>query len=136
MKYLVDVNVLSEGTKSKPVPAAIEWLVGHRGLIAINPIILGELQFGIQTLPAGRHKNRLRDWLAGSVQALPILDLDVNTALVWAALLTELKRRGRTMPIKDSLIAATARQHGLTIATRNVSDYRFANVPVENPFEQ
>ena len=136
MKYLVDVNVLSEGTKSKPAPAALEWLVENRGLIAINPIILGELEFGIQSLPPGRHKNQLRQWLAGSASALPVLEIDANTALIWATVLTELKRKGRTMPVNDSLIAATARQHGLTVATRNVDDYRYAGVTVVNPFEQ
>jgi toxin FitB len=135
VKYLVDVNVLSEGTKSRPAPAALEWLVENRGLIAINPIVLGELEFGIQTLPAGRHRNQLRQWLAGNAGSLPVLDIDANTGLIWATLLTELKRKGRTMPVKDSLIAATARQHGLTVATRNVDDYRYAGVPLVNPFE-
>ena len=57
MKFLVDVNLLSESTKSKPVLAARDWLLGHRGLLAINPIILGEMELGIRLLPEGRRKD-------------------------------------------------------------------------------
>jgi predicted nucleic acid-binding protein len=49
--------------------------------------------------------------------------------------LAELKLQGRTMPIKDSLIAATARQYRLAVATRNVEDYRHAGITLVNPFE-
>ena len=134
MKYLVDGNVLSEGTKSKPIPAARDWLVAHRGLIFINPIVLGELEFGVQLLPAGRNKEHMRQWLTGNIRALPVLNIDTDTAVIWAVLLAEQQSKGRTMPVKDSLIAATAIQHGLTVATRNVDDYRYAGVPVVNPF--
>jgi len=136
VKFLVDVNVLSESTKSKPAPAARDWLIAHRGLIAINPIILGEMELGIRLMPDGRRKQQLRQWLEGNAIALPVLEIDRNTAIVWAALLTELRTEGRAMPLEDSLIAATARQHGLTVATRNVSHYRYAGVAVVNPFQQ
>jgi len=136
VKYVVDGNVLSEGTKLKPVLAVRDWLVAHRGLISINPIILGEIEFVIQSLPAGRNKERMRQWLTSSIRALPVLDIDTDTAIIWAVLLAEQQSQGRTMPVKDSLIAATAIQHGLTIATRNVDHFRYAGVPVVNPFEQ
>jgi toxin FitB len=114
VKFLVDVNVLSEGTKSSPSPAALDWIVAHRGLLTVNPIILGELEFGIRAMPTGKRKTQLRHWLEGSARNLPLLVIDADTALVWAELLIELKNKGRAMPVKDSLIAATARQHGLT----------------------
>jgi len=136
VKFLVDVNVLSDSTKSRPSSAARDWLIAHRGLIAINPIILGELELGIRLMPDGRRKHQLRQWLEGNAFALPVLDIDRNTAIVWAALLNELRTQGRAMPLEDSLIAATARQHGLTVATRNVRHYRYAGVSLLNPFEQ
>ncbi len=135
MRFLVDVNVLSEGTKSRPTPAARDWLVAHRGLTVINPVILGELELGIRLMPDGRRKDQLRQWLDGNVFALPVLEIDRNTAIIWAGLLKELQIQGRAMPLEDSLIAATAVQHGLTIATRNVEHFRYAGVPVVNPFE-
>ncbi len=63
------------------------------------------------------------------------LDLDSHTASAWAELLARLKKRGLTMPVKNSLIAATALAHDLTVATRDTADYRRAGVPLVNPFE-
>ena len=102
--------------------------------LVVNPIILAELEYGILLLPAGRRRTRLEKWFSAGVKTLPVLDLDAGTAKVWAELLAELKRKGRAMPIKDSLIAATARQYRLTVATRNVNDYRYAGVAMVNPF--
>jgi toxin FitB len=133
--YLVDANVLSETTKPRPAPLVVEWLRRHEQSLVVNPIILGELESGILLLPASRRRTWLDEWFADSVKGLPVLDLDADTATAWAGLLAELKRKGRAMPIKDSLIAATARQHRLTVATRNVDDYRYAGVALVNPFE-
>jgi toxin FitB len=55
---------------------------------------------------------------------------------VWAKLLANLRRKGRAIPIKDSLIAVTAKQHGLTVVTGNAADFRYAGVPIVNPFKQ
>jgi toxin FitB len=136
MKYLVDADVLSEATKPQPARAVVEWLVAHDQDSAVNPIILGELEFGILLLPAGRRRKRLLDWFAGGIQRLNVIELDAATATVWAKMLVELNRKGRAMPIKDSLIAATAKQHHLTVATRNVSHFRHAGVRFVNPFEE
>jgi toxin FitB len=135
VQYLVDANVLSEATKPRPVAAAIQWLLANETEIVVNPIILGELQYGILQLPSGKRRNRLEQWFAGGLKRVHVVDLNAVTAAVWAALLVELRRKGRWMPVKDSLIAATARQHGLTVATRNTNDFRHAGVAVLNPYE-
>ena len=135
MNFLVDANVLSEATKPQPAPSVNDWLRVHERRLVVNPIVLGELEYGILLLPAGRRQTRLQKWFAEGARKLFVLDMDSGTASVWAELLAELKRKGRAMPLKDSLIAATARQHRLTVATRNVSDYRHAGVSLVNPFE-
>jgi predicted nucleic acid-binding protein len=136
VKYLVDADVLSEATKPNPAERVVQWLRKYDRDLAINPIILGELEYGILLLPAGRRRKKLLDWFQSGIAQLNVIDFDAESAAVWAKLLADLKRKGRAMPIKDSLIAATARQHGLTVATGNTADFRHAGVTVVNPFKQ
>jgi hypothetical protein len=135
VKYLVDADVLSEATKPAPAQRVVDWLRKHDRDLAVNPIVLGELEYGILLLPAGRRRKRLLDWFEGGVGRLNVIDFDAATAGVWAKLLADLKRKGRAMLIKDSLIAATAKQHGLTVVTGNAADFRYAGVHVVNPFK-
>jgi toxin FitB len=135
VKYLVDANVLSEPAKPAPDRRAVEWLRDHERELAVNPIILGELEYGILLLPAGRRRSRLEQWFAAGVQRLRVLEFDTLTAAHWARLLAQLKKRGRAMPIKDSLIAATALAHNLTVVTRNTPDFRNMGLRLETPFE-
>ena len=123
MKYLVDANVLSEPTKPSPEPRVIDWLRGHERDIAVDPIILGELRFGILLLPKGRKRTALERWFDAGVRRLHCLPWDAETGLRWAELIAHLRRSGKAMPIKDSLIAATALTHDLTVATRNSLDF-------------
>ena len=135
MHFLVDANVLSEPTKRAPAPAVLTWLARHETELAVNPIIVGELEYGILVLPAGRRRTRLLDWFTRGAAQLHVLDVGRETARIWATLLANLKRRGRAMPLKDSLIAASALEHDLTVATRNLGDYRHTGVRCENPFD-
>lgn len=134
MKFLVDANILSEPTKPQPSPAVVEWLRANEAELAVNPIVLGELEYGILLLPAGRRRTRLEHWFAEGVRRIRVLEFDVATASAWARLLARLKKNGLAMPVKESQIAATALLHRLTVATRNVADYRNAGVSVVNPF--
>jgi predicted nucleic acid-binding protein len=65
VKYLVDANVLSEPTKPAPDPRVVAWLRAHEPDIAVDPVILGELRFGILILPKGRKRTA---WNAGSTR--------------------------------------------------------------------
>ncbi len=135
MKYLVDANVLSEATRKDPQPAVVAWLRRHEAALVIDPVILGEIRFGILLLPRSRRRSRLEQWFESGVQRLQCIAWEAEVGLRWAELLASLRRTGRAMPIKDSLIAATALTHGLTVATRNVADFRSAGCSVVNPFD-
>jgi predicted nucleic acid-binding protein len=131
--YLVDANVLSEATRSDPDPRVVEWLRRNEPEIAVDPIILGEVRFGILLLPRGRRRSRLEDWFEEGVRRLQCIPWEASTGLRWAELLASLRGAGRAMPIKDSLIAATALAHDLTLATLNRRDFEAAGVTLIDP---
>ena len=134
MKYLVDANVLSEPTRQAPNPSVIAWLRAHEREIAVDPIILGEMRFGILLLPKGKKRSGLERWFDAGVQHLLCLPWEASTGLKWAELLARLRTAGKAMPVKDSLIAATALTYNLTIVTRNRSDFEKAGVGIVDPF--
>lgn len=134
MKYLVDANVLSELTKPAPDPDVVAWLRAHEPDIAVEPVILGELRFGILILPKGRKRTALERWFDAGAGRLHCLPWDADTGVKWAELLARLRSTGKAMPIKDSLIAATAVVHGLAVATRNRADFLNAGVRIVDPF--
>jgi len=134
VKYLVDANVLSEPTKPSPDPRVIEWLYANEEDLAVDPIIIGELRFGILLLPKGKKRADLERWFDRGMQRLHCLAWETETALKWAELLARLRSAGKAMPIKDSLIAATALLHDLIVVTRNKSDFKAAGVRIVDPF--
>ncbi len=134
MKYLVDANVLSEVTKPSPEPRVIEWLRVNQADLAVDPVILGELRFGILILPDGRKRRTLEGWFEAVSRRILCLAWEADTALRWAQLLADLRAKGKAMPVKDSLIAATAITRGLTVVTRNGGDFAHAGLAIIDPF--
>ena len=135
MKFIADANLLSEPTKPEPSPQVLEWLRRNEEQLAVTPIILGELEYGILLLPTSKRKKQLEVWFEKIRSTAHCLDFDCKAASSWAHLLAHLKSKGHAMPIKDSLIAASAIAHNLTVATRNTRDFKNAKVPLINPFE-
>ncbi|MGE4425657.1 MAG: PIN domain-containing protein [Solirubrobacteraceae bacterium] len=132
-RFLVDANVLSEAMRPAPDPRAVDWLRDHEPEIAIDPVILGEIRYGILLLPKGRRRTRLETWFDDGIERLHCLPWDATVGLRWAQLLADLRDRGRTMPVKDSMIAATALAHDLAVATLNVRDFDAAGVAIVDP---
>jgi toxin FitB len=134
MTYLVDANVLSEPTKPLPNNKVIEWLTVNEGNLVVDSIIVGELYVGILALPRGRKRTQLEQWFGNVVRTIDCLSWDATISRRWAKLVVDLKQKGDKLPLLDSMIAATALQHDLTVATRNTRDFNKTAVRVLNPF--
>jgi len=132
--YLVDANVLSEVTKPAPSASVVGWLRENELDIVVDPIVLGEVRYGILKLPLGKRRDRLEAWFQDGVAKLRCVPWDAVTGLRWAELLADLRSSGKAMSLKDSLIAATALMHGFTVVTRNLRDFKQAGVRTLDPF--
>lgn len=129
MTYLVDVNVLCEPTKQTPNPRVLEWLIANRSELVVDPIIMGEIWEGIVRLPEGKRKQNLIEWYGQSRAGIICLPWTLEIGVVWGELSCEVTRNGFTIPTEDTMIAATTKLHGLTVATRNVDDFTAAACP-------
>ncbi len=134
MTYLVDANVLCEPTRPDPDPRAVTWLRAHERECVVGSIVLGEIYIGVLSLPAGRRRIRLEQWFEALASTVECLPWDASVSRRWARLVVDVKRKGRALPLLDGMIAATALEHGLAVATRNVRDFRSAGVEVIDPF--
>lgn len=135
MIYLVDANVLSEPTKQAADSRVVAWLNRNETNLIVDSIILGELRIGILALPRGRKRDRLEQWYETVVETIDCIPWDAAISKRWAALVVELKRKGEAVPLLDGMIAATALQHDLIVATRNTRDFQKTGVKTLNPFE-
>jgi len=135
MIYLVDANVLSEPTKQAADSRVVTWLNTNESNLIVDSIIIGELRIGILALPRGRKRARLEQWYESVVETIDCIPWDATISQRWAALVVELKQKGETVPLLDGMIAATALQHDLIIATRNTRDFQKTGVKTLNPFD-
>jgi toxin FitB len=106
----------------------------ERGDFVVDSVILGELALGILVLPRGHKRTHLERWFAEVAERIDCLAWNAPISRRWAQLVANLRKKGQTLPVLDSMIAATALAHGLTVATHNVRDFQKAGVPVLDPF--
>lgn len=133
MKHLVDANVLSEATKADPDPQIVAWLKRNERSFVVDPVVLGEVRFGILLLNRSAKRAKLERWFEQGVSRIQCVPFDSAVGMRWARLLADLRRRGRPMSIKDSLIAATALTHNLAVATLNGRDFEPAEIRLVDP---
>lgn len=136
MIYLVDTNVLCESSKPEPNDQVLEWLVEHDSELAVSSLTLGEMLKGIQLMDGGKRRRGIEQWY-GRIEkwaAGRILPVDFAVCRTWAGFCAKHQRAGRKLPAMDSLIAATAIHHQLTLVTRNAGDFP-DDVVILNPWE-
>ena len=132
MRYLLDTCVLSELPKTAPNLGVVDWFHATReSILYVSALTLGELFKGIVKLPDGRRKESIRQWFTEDVHdrfRRQILMVDTEICLAWGRISAAAERDGHPRPAIDSLLAATAVVHDLTVVTRNLDD--FANLPI------
>lgn len=138
MKYLLDTCLLSELVQPAPHRTVLGWMVARASSdLFVSALTLAELEWGVVSLPPLRRQSELATWLA-DVQAgfgQRALPFTRDTAGYWARLCAQAEAAGKPMAAFDSLLAATALEHGLAVVTRNVSDFASAPVVLVNPWE-
>ena len=137
MNWLLDTNVLSQPAKRRGDPRVVAWLERERDRCYTSAVVVAQLAYWVRSKD-GRQRTELQAWLARLTDAMHgrIHGFNVSVANVWAEQEHLLEKAGRRMPVEDSYIAATARRHGLTIATGNVRDFRRPGLKVFNPFKE
>ena len=138
MSYLLDTCVLSEFVKTTPEARVLTWINARaESDLYVSAMTLAELWRGVARLPASRRKTDLGAWLeqlqAGFAdRTMPFTS---ETAAYWGEMCARVEAGGRTMAAFDSIIAATAVEHGLVLVTRNDRDFMAALPVVFNPWE-
>lgn len=139
MNYLLDTCVISELVKTKPNQAVVDWVIRQdASRCFISSITLGEIQKGISKLPASAKKDELQAWLDHDVRQNfdgKIIAIGANEALQWGEVQATAERQGTPLPLVDSLIAAAAIFHHLTLVTRNTRDMEASGVALFNPWK-
>lgn len=131
--YLLDTNVVSELRKQRPHGAVLAWLNSQDDAnLHLSAVTLGEIQAGIElTREQDPSKaDEIETWLALVAEAYNVVPMDAAAFRAWARLM---HRKSDTL-YEDAMIAATAQVHGLTVATRNVADFKALGIEVFNPF--
>ena len=137
MSYLLDTNILSELRRKAPNAGVVEWCSRRpASTLFLSVLTLGELRKGVESLATSDRRTALLDWLEVELPAFfsgRILSIDGHVADCWGRLMAA---AGRPIPAIDSLIGATAVQHGLRLVTRNVRDFADLGLEVINPWSE
>lgn len=131
--YLLDTNVVSELRRPRPHKGVLAWLAGVPGdRLFLSAMTIGEIQAGIEVAREqdASRADALEAWLEQVAASYGVLPMDAAVCREWA----RIKHRRSEHLMEDALIAATAVVHRLTVATRNVRDFRRLGVTVLNPF--
>ncbi len=139
MAWLLDTNILSERRKPRPEPKVIAFYDAQPlSALYVSVVSIAEIRFGIELQQNVTRRAELNDWLAQTLRpafAGRVLPVTEDILLRWGLLLEDGRKAGYTYSHADSMLAATALHHGLTVVTRDRSDFDKAGAPVFNPWE-
>jgi predicted nucleic acid-binding protein len=127
VSFLLDTNVLSEPVKERPNSGVLAWLTKvNEDQVFVSVVTITELRYGVERLAIGKRRERLVGWLRKDLISRfegRILPVDLRIADACGGFMARSESMGRPMDARDAFIAATAEVHGLTLVTRNKSDF-------------
>lgn len=136
--WLLDTNVLSELRRPKPDRNVCAFIAGQPlEKLYVSSVTFAEIRFGIELVTDAKRRSDLNDWLTQRVRpmfAQRVLDVSEDVMLKWRLLVESGRQAGHTFSQPDLIIAATALHHGLTIASRDLKDYKKAGALAFNPW--
>jgi len=136
LSYLIDTNVLSELRRNQAAAPVVAWVRARpRQSLYLSVLSLGEIRKGAEGVADAVFRQTLVDWLEVELPNYflgRLLDIDAVVADRWGRLQAS---AGRTLPVIDGLLAATALRHDLTLVTRNMRDFDGLGVRVVNPWD-
>lgn len=137
MSYLLDTCVVSELSRPRPDSGLVAWM-SEADVVSLHlsVITIGEVRRGTLRLPVGKRRTSLSGWSEKLRQSFSgrVLPIDESVALRWAEIAARAEQAGRPGSLADGLIAATALDRGLTLVTRNVTDFEPFGVSLLNPW--
>jgi toxin FitB len=137
--WLLDTNILSELRRPRAEPKVIAFVRAQAlESLYISSVTLAEIRFGIELLTDAARRAALSDWLTHKVRPMfeqRVLPVTEDIMFRWRLLVEGGRKAGYTFSQPDLILAATALEHGLTLASRDISDYERAGVPVFNPWK-
>ncbi len=136
--WLLDTNILSELRRPKPEPQVTAFIAAQSlESLYVSTVTLAEIRFGIELLSDASRRSELNDWLSRKVRPMfeqRVLEITEDIMLKWRLLVEDGRKRGHTFSQPDLIIAATAQHHGITVVSRDTSEYVQARVAVFNPW--
>lgn len=137
--WLLDTNILSELRRPRPQPRVVAFVASQPlDLLYVSAVSFAEIRFGIELVKDPNHRAELADWLAQKVHPMfgeRALEVSEDVVFKWRLLVEAGRKTGHTFSQPDLLIAATALVHGLTVVSRDTSEYVAAGAAVVNPWK-
>lgn len=136
---ILDTNVISELMRPAPDAAVLRWLSGQPAEdVHITAVTMSEISYGIELIATSRRRDPLRagaEKMFGVVLADHILSFEDRAARAFSMIASSRRRQGKPISGSDAQIAAIARIHGATLATRNPYIFEGCGVKLVNPWE-
>ncbi|ESQ87728.1 hypothetical protein ABAC460_18820 [Asticcacaulis sp. AC460] len=136
--WLLDTNILSELRRPKPEPKVLAFVAGQSlDSLYVSAVTFAEIRFGIELVDDPGRRAELNDWLQHKVRPMfhqRVLAVSEDVMFKWRLLVEQGRKTGHTFSQPDLIIAATAIHHGVTVVSRDTSQFEKARADIYNPW--